>query len=34
MAELGLTSLETVGVSHRGPCYGIVLRHKDGWSLA
>lgn len=34
ISELGFTSLETVGVIHRGPCYGIVLRHKDGWSLA
>ncbi|KAF8316635.1 Metallo-hydrolase/oxidoreductase [Clavulina sp. PMI_390] len=34
MQELGLETLETVGVIHRGPCYGIVLRHQDGWSLA
>lgn len=31
---MGFASVETVSVQHRGACYGIVLRHQDGWSLA
>ncbi len=32
---LGFNEISTVRVRHRGPhCYGLVLRHKDGWSIA
>lgn len=31
-ATLGLESIQTVDVEHRTQCYGLVLRHKDGWS--
>jgi hypothetical protein len=31
---LGLTKLETVRVDHRGVrCYGIVIGHREGWSV-
>lgn len=33
-ASLGMASINTVQVNHRVQCFGIVLRHTDGWSLA
>ncbi|KAG6896461.1 hypothetical protein C0992_008112 [Termitomyces sp. T32_za158] len=30
---LGLESINTVDVRHRTRCYGVVIRHKDGWSI-
>ncbi|KAG9033520.1 hypothetical protein FRB95_014699 [Tulasnella sp. JGI-2019a] len=32
-STLGLESIATVRVLHRVQCFGIVLRHMDGWSL-
>ena len=32
-SELGLASLATVDVWHRGRCYGIVVEHREGWSI-
>lgn len=32
-ATLGLGSVQTAAVIHRTPAFGLVLRHKDGWSL-
>ncbi|KAG8949139.1 hypothetical protein FRC00_008236 [Tulasnella sp. 408] len=32
-ATLGLESIQAVDVEHRTQCYGLVLRHKDGWSI-
>ncbi|KAG8910039.1 hypothetical protein FRC01_006582 [Tulasnella sp. 417] len=32
-ATLGLESIQTVDVEHRTQCYGLVLRHKDEWSV-
>jgi ribonuclease Z len=29
----GLEEITTVEVKHRGPCYGIVVKHTDGWSI-
>lgn len=31
---LGMASINTVKVKHRVQCYGIVLRHEDGWGVA
>ncbi|PPQ90050.1 hypothetical protein CVT25_006290 [Psilocybe cyanescens] len=31
---LGLDSFKTVDVFHRCRCFGVVFRHKDGWSTA
>ncbi|KAI0777745.1 hypothetical protein BD413DRAFT_640429 [Trametes elegans] len=31
---LGLKSFQTVDVAHRTRCYGCVLRHENGWSVA
>jgi ribonuclease Z len=30
---LGLRSFETVDVRHKTRCYGVVMKHTDGWSL-
>ncbi|KAF8506255.1 beta-lactamase-like protein [Gautieria morchelliformis] len=32
-SNLGLVSIVTVEVRHRGRCYGLVLKHRDGWSI-
>ncbi|KAI0746847.1 beta-lactamase-like protein [Daedaleopsis nitida] len=32
--DLGLKTFTTVDVAHRVRCYGVVLRHHDGWGLA
>ncbi|KAI3607358.1 3 trna processing endoribonuclease [Moniliophthora roreri] len=32
--SLGLKSFTTADVRHRTRCYGCVLRHNDGWSIA
>jgi ribonuclease Z len=32
-SNLGLMSIVTVEVRHRGRCYGIVVKHQDGWSI-
>ncbi|KAG9016669.1 hypothetical protein FRB90_002586 [Tulasnella sp. 427] len=32
-ATLGLDSIEAVDVEHRVQCFGLVVRHKDGWSV-
>lgn len=32
-STLGLESIATVRVLHRVQCFGIVLRHTDGWSI-
>lgn len=34
MADLGLTHLESVSVNHCRFAYGLVLKHRSGWSLA
>jgi hypothetical protein len=31
--SLGLERITTVDVFHRTRCYGLVLKHKDGWSI-
>ncbi|RPD65585.1 hypothetical protein L226DRAFT_479775 [Lentinus tigrinus ALCF2SS1-7] len=31
---LGLRSFTTVDVAHRIRCYGVVIRHNDGWGIA
>ncbi|TBU28507.1 hypothetical protein BD311DRAFT_722416 [Dichomitus squalens] len=31
---LGLKSFTTVDVAHRTRCYGVVIRHRDGWGIA
>jgi ribonuclease Z len=31
---LGLINFSAVYVAHRTKCYGAVLRHADGWSIA
>ncbi|KAF8329413.1 uncharacterized protein EI90DRAFT_1391010 [Cantharellus anzutake] len=31
--SLGMSSVQTVDVQHRGPCYGIVFKHIEGWSI-
>ncbi len=30
---LGLSSFTTVDVAHRIRCYGVVIRHNDGWGI-
>ncbi|KAI0710377.1 hypothetical protein C8T65DRAFT_648151 [Cerioporus squamosus] len=30
---LGLSSFTTVDVAHRVRCYGVVIRHNDGWGI-
>lgn len=30
---LGLESFTTVDVSHGTRCYGVVVKHSDGWSI-
>ncbi|KAG6877546.1 hypothetical protein C0993_006239 [Termitomyces sp. T159_Od127] len=30
---LGLESINTVDVRHRTRCYGVVIKHRDGWSI-
>ncbi|KAH7921559.1 hypothetical protein BV22DRAFT_1038537 [Leucogyrophana mollusca] len=30
---LGLESLTTVDVEHRAKCHGLIIKHKDGWSI-
>ncbi|KAF8639102.1 hypothetical protein AX17_001745 [Amanita inopinata Kibby_2008] len=32
--SLGLASFQTVDMYHRTRCYGAVMRHQDGWSIA
>ncbi|KAF8631971.1 hypothetical protein AX15_002105 [Amanita polypyramis BW_CC] len=32
--SLGLVSFQTVDMYHRTRCYGTVIRHQDGWSIA
>ena len=31
---LGLKSFTTVDVAHRVRCYGVVIRHQEGWGIA
>ncbi|KAH7911176.1 hypothetical protein BJ138DRAFT_1151318 [Hygrophoropsis aurantiaca] len=31
--SLGLESLTTVDVEHRIKCHGLIVKHKDGWSI-
>ena len=31
---LGLKGFTTVDVAHRVRCYGVVIRHRDGWGIA
>lgn len=31
--RLDLSSIKTVNVPHRGRCFGIVIEHKEGWSI-
>jgi len=33
ISSLGLASISTVRVKHRGFCHGIVIKHQDGWSV-
>ena len=32
--SLGLTKFTTVDMRHGTRCYGVVLKHSDGWSIA
>ena len=32
--SLGLNSFKTVDMNHWGRCYGAVITHEDGWSVA
>ncbi|KAF8902361.1 hypothetical protein CPB84DRAFT_1775902 [Gymnopilus junonius] len=32
--SLGLNSIQTVDMYHKCRCYGVSLRHRDGWSVA
>lgn len=32
--SLGLSSFKTVDMNHGCRCYGAVITHEDGWSIA
>lgn len=32
--QLGLESAQSVIVNHTCLCFGIVIKHRDGWSIA
>lgn len=32
-AKLDVSSIKTVIVPHRGRCFGIVIKHREGWSI-
>lgn len=33
LAALGVETLRTVMMEHRCRCFGLVMKHRDGWSI-